>query len=78
MRTHLRRKRRKTDPMADYDRLPPDLRAWLAQAVLPWSPRSALRVWRRAIKTCGDDVVAVTSYLSQLEVKRLGQDAFKE
>ena len=34
--------------MAAYDRLPADLRAWLAQAALPWSPASALRIWRRA------------------------------
>ncbi len=34
--------------MRDFDRLPPELRAWLAQATLPWSPQSAKRIWQRA------------------------------
>ena len=37
-RTSLKLKRRSEDPMRDYDRLPPELRAWLAEAVLPWRP----------------------------------------
>ena len=40
--------RRLRDPMRDYDRLPPELRQWLAQAALPWSPQSAKRIWHRA------------------------------
>lgn len=32
--TSLRRKRRRGDPMRDYDRLPPELRCWLADAAL--------------------------------------------
>lgn len=45
----LARRRRARDPMAVYDRLPPEVRAWLAQAALPWSPDSALRCWRAAL-----------------------------
>lgn len=41
-------RRRRGDPMAAYDRLPGALRHWLAGASLPWSPASALRIWRRA------------------------------
>jgi hypothetical protein len=46
--TTLRRRQRAGCPMAAYDRLPEPLRAWLSQAALPWSPQSALRIWRRA------------------------------
>ncbi|MFW2545148.1 DUF6525 family protein [Primorskyibacter sp. 2E107] len=46
--TRLRRRRRSEDPMRAYDRLPAPLRAWLSQAVLPWSPASCLHIWRRA------------------------------
>ncbi|MEP2530717.1 DUF6525 family protein [Shimia sp.] len=76
-RTSLRRKKRTGDPMAAYNRLPADLRAWLAYAALPWSLRSALRVWRSAIKANGDDTTAARLYLSQLEQKRLDQEAGK-
>lgn len=38
-------KRRKSDPMRAYDALPPDLRKWMSQAVLPWSPVSCLKIW---------------------------------
>ena len=46
--TRLRRKRRTTEPMRAYDALPESLRRWLAEAVLPWSPASARRIWNRA------------------------------
>lgn len=76
-RTSLRRSKRAGDPMAAYDRLPPDLRVWLAQAALPWSPRSVLRVWRSALKSCGNDSAAAQSYLSHLELIKLRKDAEK-
>ncbi|ESQ13778.1 MAG: hypothetical protein JKP98_25960 [Rhodobacteraceae bacterium] len=41
--TSLRRKRRSEDPMREFDRLPANLRAWLANAILPWRPRSVQR-----------------------------------
>ena len=39
--------------MQVYDRLPPELRDWMAQAALPWSPTSCLRLWRRAVSEEG-------------------------
>ena len=42
-----------TNPMSAYDRLPPDLRTWLAGAALPWSAASVLRIWQRALKETG-------------------------
>lgn len=44
--------------MAAHDRLPPDLRAWLIHAALPWSAKSALRLWTRAIRTTGCPIAA--------------------
>jgi Family of unknown function (DUF6525) len=31
--------------MRTFDALPPELRRWLADAVLPWSPVSCRRLW---------------------------------
>ncbi|MEM7188542.1 MAG: DUF6525 family protein [Pseudomonadota bacterium] len=49
-KTSLKRRRRQTEPMGDYDRLPPELRAWLAAAILPWSPRSVRRAYQSALR----------------------------
>ena len=43
-------------PMDRYDRLPAELRRWLAGAALPWSAGSALRLWRRLDRETGGDV----------------------
>ena len=43
--TSLPKRRRARDPMRDYDRLPAPLRHWMAQAALPWSPKSCLKLW---------------------------------
>lgn len=55
--------------MAGYDRLPADLRAWLAQAALPWSPASALRLWRKG------DPAAARGRLDAAEARLLARDA---
>ena len=36
--------------MRVYDTLPPELRAWIAHAGLPWSPTSYLKLWWRALR----------------------------
>ncbi|PJE31450.1 hypothetical protein SAMN06297129_1641 [Pseudooceanicola antarcticus] len=69
--TGLRRRRCRGNPMADYDRLPPELRAWLRQAALPWSVRSARRAWVRALGKCGGDPVAAGAQLSRIEARQL-------
>ena len=48
-RTTLRARRRPAAPLSEFDCLPPELRRWLAGAVLPWSARSARRAWRQAL-----------------------------
>ncbi len=47
--TVKKHKTRKGNPMHTYDALPTPLRRWLSEAVLPWSPHSARRIWERAI-----------------------------
>ncbi|MDO5646811.1 DUF6525 family protein [Paracoccus sp. (in: a-proteobacteria)] len=42
------RRRRTANPMARYDALPQPLRRWMADAALPWSATSCLRLWQRA------------------------------
>jgi hypothetical protein len=59
--------------MADYDRLPPDLRAWLATAVLPWSPRSAARAFDDALKRQRSDRAAALAELDRLQQRRLAR-----
>ncbi|MDG1964976.1 MAG: DUF6525 family protein, partial [Amylibacter sp.] len=43
--TSLKRKRRNENPLLDYDRLPKELRAWVANAELPWRPKSVLKAY---------------------------------
>ena len=44
----------KGDRMGEFDRLPPQLRSWLRDACLPWSPSSVKRVYLKALKSTGD------------------------
>ena len=44
----MRKKKRTGNPMAEFDNLPVQLRRWLSEAALPWSPASARRVWLNA------------------------------
>lgn len=60
------RARRRGDPMAAYDAAPAPLRAWMAQAALPWSPASCLALWRRA-RGEGEDVAGALARLDRAE-----------
>ena len=66
----LRRSRSQRDPMQDYDALPSPLRAWLAQAVLPWSPRSCRTLWSR-YRAAGLDTEACLAKLTRAEARLL-------
>lgn len=61
--TGLRPRRRAEDQMMAFDRLPPELRAWLREAKLPWSPRSCRAIWARARKGGG----SITETIARLE-----------
>lgn len=58
-RTGLAGRRRGGCPMAAYDACPPPLRAWLAGAALPWSVRSARRIFARALSETGSEAAAL-------------------
>ncbi|MCC6008762.1 MAG: hypothetical protein JJU40_13945 [Rhodobacteraceae bacterium] len=60
--------------MARYDALPAPLRQWLARAALPWSPESALRLWRRALAEQAATDKALDR-LARAEAAALARDA---
>ena len=61
--TGLRRRRRPGDPMQDFDALPAELRRWLANAALPWSPESCRRIWLKA----GAEGASIAERLDRLD-----------
>lgn len=69
------RGRARPRPMERFDRLPPDLRIWLSQAVLPWSPHSALRLWTRLRRETGGDLARMLERLNQAEQRLISRDA---
>ncbi len=66
--------RRAASPMSAYDRLPGALRRWLAQAALPWSAASALRLWQRALRDSGCESAALAR-LEAAQSRLIAQDA---
>lgn len=72
--TSLRRRIRPL-PMERYDRLPPELRRWLAGAALPWSPNSVLRLWTRLQREARGDTDLILQRLDQAERRLLAKDA---
>ncbi|WP_410217994.1 DUF6525 family protein [Paracoccus sp. (in: a-proteobacteria)] len=73
-RTAQRKRRRTPDPMAAFDALPPPLRHWLAQAVLPWSAASVRRLWRKAI-AAGASPAEALMVLDRAETRALRREA---
>ncbi|MEM1313419.1 MAG: DUF6525 family protein [Pseudomonadota bacterium] len=71
--TSLRRRRGARDPMREFDRLPAELRAWLAGALLPWGPRSARRAYERAVARTGDRARALEE-LDRLQARLIARD----
>ncbi len=72
--TTLKRRRHTGDPMREFDRMPPDLRAWLARAILPWRPKSALRAYHRAVARTRDPARALEE-LDRLQARLVARDA---
>ena len=70
-------RKRRASPMAQHDRLPAELRAWLAQAALPWSAHSALKLWQRKLRITGGDTEAAKAALSRTESAMIARDAVK-
>jgi hypothetical protein len=76
MKTNIAtRLRRRDAPMSAYDRLPRDLRLWLHQAALPWSPQTALRLWQRALRESAGDTAQARARLERAQARTLARDA---
>ena len=73
-KTSLKRKRQNENPLLDYDRLPRDLRAWIANAELPWRPRSVLKAYERAFSKTGDRNKAMNE-LNNIQHRLVAKDA---
>lgn len=73
--TSLPAKARAGSPMAAFDRLPPELRRWLHEAALPWSPRSVARLYARA-RADGADQDAALARLVAVERALLARDGY--
>lgn len=67
--------RRRRCSMSEFDGLPAPLRAWLRDAALPWSARSALRIWTRALRAARGDTARALAALDRAERRTLSRDA---
>ena len=74
--TTLKRKRRRSDPMREYDNLQPELRLWLAAAILPWRPRSVRRTFDKVMARTRDTTCALEE-LDRLQARLIAKDARK-
>ena len=74
--TSLKLRRRCEDPMREFDRLPTDLRLWLASAKLPWRPRSVQRAFDQAFARTRDADLALQE-LDRLETRLIAKDGRK-
>ena len=72
--TSLKRKRRNECPILDYDRLPSELRAWIANAELPWRPKSVLKAYERAYLKTGNRDKAMNE-LNCIQNRLVSKDA---
>ena len=72
--TSLKRKRRNECPILDYDQLPSELRAWIANAELPWRPKSVLKAYERAFLKTGNHEEALNE-LSRIQHQIVSKDA---
>ena len=59
--------------MDTYDRLPSELRNWVASAHLPWSPGSVRRAYAKALSQTGDGAQALQQ-LETLQRKQIARD----
>ena len=73
-RSTLPAKRHSRPAMQEYDRLPAELRRWLAGALLPWRPRSVARAFDKALARTGDRRRALAE-LDQLQRRLIARDA---
>lgn len=66
--------RRAKNPMRDFDRLPPDLRHWVAGAMLPWRAATVRTAYEKAMARTGDSKRALEE-LDALQARLVAKDA---
>lgn len=71
------RQSRVRDPMREFDRLPPALRRWLAEAALPWSARSVRTAWHKALRASGGCEHRARMQMDEVEARLIARDARK-
>lgn len=75
-KTSLRCRNRARNPMQEFDRLPPQLRAWVATASLPWTARSVRHAYEKALAQTGDTALALQA-LDKVQNRLIAKDAPK-
>ena len=73
-RTTLKRKKRAGNPMTEYDQLPPILRQWVADGMLPWRAKSVQNAYHKALLRTGDESEAIKE-LNALQMTLVAKDA---
>ena len=71
--TKLRKRRRTSDPMKEFDKMHKLLRDWLNTAAIPWAPKSVHRAYHRIYQKNGDAKLAL-QHLEKLHEQRLSVD----
>ena len=71
--TSLKTTRRARNPMGEYDRLSPPLRAWVARAMLPWRAATVQRAYDKALVRVGDPDQALKE-LDRLQRNQVAKD----
>ena len=72
-KTKLSMRHRRSDSLKDFDRLPRQLREWLRNAILPWSPKSVRRVYYKAFSNTGNIDTALAE-LERIQKRQLAKD----
>ena len=75
-RTSLKCKRSRGNAMRAYDRLAPDLRAWVANAMLPWRAGSVESAFAKALAKTGSRSEALKA-LDQMQNRLLAKDGVR-
>tara|TARA_B100001094_G_C17780980_1_gene599713 strand:- start:44 stop:313 length:270 start_codon:yes stop_codon:yes gene_type:complete len=71
--TNLKIRRRSLNSFKEFDCLPHQLREWVRNATLPWSPRSVRRAYNRAFSNTGNSVLAIEE-LERIQRCQLAKD----
>ncbi|MEM1233798.1 MAG: DUF6525 family protein [Pseudomonadota bacterium] len=72
--TSLKCRRTARNPMREFDRLPPELRRWVAGAMLPWRAATVRAAYEDALAKTGNPIQAIEA-LDALQQRLVAKDA---